>query len=561
MADAEESISEVQKKLTRLKKLEDIRSDTIATCKEITEYILPRRGKYLSLGQTAEQKKSNKYAKIIKNTAARAHRVLKAGMHTGLTNQTRPWFRLKLADRSLMEYGPVSMWLDTTRDILLDILAGSNFYETAYSFYGEESGFGTACMYIEEDFWDVVWFRLFNMGEYCIACNEKGRVNTVYRRFYMTVGQVYERWPKTCSQRVADMAKKASSMDEKIQVVHVMEPRTNYDTTKRDKTNMPWKSCYIEFDGHDNKFLSEGGYQEFPCACARWEVVESDEYGDSPGMEILPDVKELQEVEMSSVKAIHKMVDPPLLAPATFKNRFKNYPGSVTFADINKDEVIGELYKVQFDVQSAEAKVQEICRDIKEAMFNDLFMMIANMEGTQPLTATEVLERREEKMTMLGPVVERNISEFLAPVIERTFAIANRAGRIPAPPPELNGVPVRIELISMLAQALKLVGTQSIQATVNFALGLAQVKPDIVDVVDFDESVQKYADFVGLPTKIIRSDDEIAKLRQARMQQQQEMAQRQAIGETLEGAKTASEIDTEGKNALTDVMKAAGGQA
>lgn len=547
--------SDVQKKLIRLKSLEDIRSDTITVCKEITDFELPRRGKYLSLGETSDQKKTGKYSKIIKNTACAAHRILKAGMHTGLTNQARPWFRLSLADRDLMDYDPVKFWLDEVRDILLDILAGSNFYETAYSFYGDQAGFGTATMLIEEDPREVIRCRLFNMGEYCIACNERGRVDTIYRRFYMTVGQVFSRWGDACSENVKRLAEKSASIDKKIQVVHCIEPREKYDSTKATATQMPWGSWYFEYEGHQNKFLSVSGYKEFPCMCARWEVTETNEWGDSPAMELLPDVKELQEIEKTSVSAMHMMLNPPILAPTALQNKFKRVPGSVMFKDISKDEVAGPLYEVKYDIASAEAKVQTIVREIKEGFFNDLFMMIASMEGTQPLTATEVLERREEKMTMLGPVVERNMSEFLKPAIERVYSIAVDHGRMPPPPPELRDMPVKIEFVSILAQALKMLGTQSIQSTINFALGVYQIKPDIVDVIDLDESVQRFGDFVGIPAKIIRSDDAIEKLRTARMEAQKELQQQQDAMALVEGAKTASETKTDGKNMLTDIAK------
>lgn len=556
-----EELTRIERFLNRLKALEDVRAPVLDVCREVTQYVIPRRGKYLSMGQTAEQEKRSKYSKIIKNTAGRAHRVLKAGMQTGLTPPSGLWFNLAIADQDLIEWGPVRLWLDQTTRDLMNILSNSNFYSATHALYGEQAGFGTACMLIEEDPEEVIRCRLQTMGEYCIAQNERGRVDTVYRDFYMTAGQIYARWTDTCSRQIKDWVERSSTIDKKVRVVHVVEPRSKRDVTKADNKNMAWRSVYFEKESRDadnpDAFLSESGYAEFPYVCPRWEVLETDEYGDGPGHEVLPDAKELQEIEKSSVAAMHKMLDPPMKAPASMKNKFRMQPGSVNFYNVNDTSEIAPLYQINFDIAAAESKAQQIVYDIKEAFFNDLFMMIANMEGTQPLTATEVLERREEKMTVVGPVIERNIREFVEPALIRIYNIADNAGLIRPIPPELDGVPLKIDVVSILARAQKLLEVQPIQATVNFALGLSEIKPDIVDKVDLDQAVDEYADRVNAPAKIIRADDRVSELRQARAEEQRKQEETAQLMAAAQGAKVASETDTGGKNLLTDVAGAA----
>jgi hypothetical protein len=220
----QQGLTKSKRILLELKELEDIRKPVIDVCKDITDIISPRRGRFLSLGETPEQKK-HKYTKIIKNTAGRALRTLKAGMQTGLTNPARPWFRLGFADADLTEFGPVKNWLGETRDIMLDIYALSNFYQATHTLYGEEAGFGTACLYEEEDPLTVVRFALFTMGEYCIATDALGRVDTVYRRFLKTARQAYQLWGERCSRGVKTKAKSPESMNEKFQFVHAIQPR------------------------------------------------------------------------------------------------------------------------------------------------------------------------------------------------------------------------------------------------------------------------------------------------------------------------------------------------
>lgn len=556
-----QELSKSQKILNRLKHLETIREPTIAACKDITQYVAPGRGKYLSLGEPADQQKKSKYTKIIKNTAGRALKVLQAGMQTGLTNPARPWIRFGLQDKDLAEFGPVRTWLDTSCKIILRMLDKSNFYACTHSVYGELGAFATGCLYIEEDPISTIRCRIPTMGEYVIALDASGRVNLVGRRFYMTARQMYEKWKEKCCQDVKNVLMSTSGHDKKFQVVHWVQPNNDRDISKADNGNMPFSSTYLEYNNHNDKdaLLEQGGYEEFPFMVPRWDVLGSDEWGNGPGMEILADTKMMQEIEKSSIKAMHKTLDPPMFAPAGLKNKFRMQPGSVNFYDVNTDKEIGPLYQISFDIASAEAKVQEIVRDIKEGFFNDLFLMIAQSEGTQPFTATEILERREEKMTVLGPVVDRSITELLRPAIDRVWNIAVRAGRIPPPPPEIAGQEFEVEFISLLAQAQKLQGTQPIQAAVNFALSLSEIKPDIVDKVDLDQAVDEYAAAVGSPAKIIRSDADVAELRQARAEEQKKRAEMEELAAGLEMGKTASEIDTGGENALTGIAKAMGG--
>ena len=557
---AEIELTKAQKILNRLKHLEEIRQPTIDACKDITQYVAPGRGKYLSMGETAEQKKKSKYTKIIKNTAGRALRILQAGMQTGLTNPARPWIRFGLQDKDLAEYGPVRVWLDTSCKIILRILDMSNFYACTHSIYGELGAFATACLYIEEDPISTIRGRIVTMGEYVIALDASGRVNLVGRHFYMTARQMKEKWDNKVSQDVKNVLMSTSGHDKKFQVVHWVQPNKDRDITKADNGNMPWSSTYFQYDKTNNDaILEQGGYEEFPFMVPRWDVLASDEWGNGPGMEILADTKMMQEIEKASIKAMHKTLDPPMFAPAGLKNKFRMQPGSVNFYDVNTDKEIGPLYQINFDIASAEAKTQEIVRDIKEGFFNDLFLMIAQSEGTQPFTATEILERREEKMTVLGPVVDRSINELLRPAIDRVWNIAVRTGRIPPPPPEIAGEEFEVEFISLLAQAQKLQGVHPIQATINYALSLSEIKPDIVDKVDLDQSVDEYAAGVGAPAKIIRSDADVAELRKARAEEQRKMQEMAELQAGLEMGKTASEIDTGGDNALTGIAKAIGG--
>jgi hypothetical protein len=188
--------------------------------------------------------------------------------------------------------------------------------------------------------------------------------------------------------------------------------------------------------------------------------------------------------------------------------------------------------------------------------------MISEMERSG-VTATEIDARREEKLLMLGPVLERLHHELLDPLIDRTFAIAQRAEILPEVPEALSGHEVQVEYISMLAQAQRAVAIGGIERVVGFIGQLAGIDPQVLDKLDRDQAVDEVAKAIGAPPHIIRSDKEVEALRAERAQAQQaaQAAQQQQQGmmQAVQGAKLLSETDTGGKNGLTDVMQAMGG--
>jgi hypothetical protein len=267
----------------------------------------------------------------------------------------------------------------------------------------------------------------------------------------------------------------------------------------------------------------------------------------------------LQKMQAKALVALDKLVDPPMNAPLNLKNEGASIiPGGVNYLDLNQgQQSFVPAYQVNPDFQSIEYKIEKVQQAIREGFFADLFLMIAN--SPKDMTATEVLERHEEKLLMLGPVIERIQPELLDRVIDRTFYLMDQVGLIPMPPKELEGMELEVEYISLLAQAQKMVGITAIEQTAAFVGNLAAVKPEALDKFDQDEAVDQYADMVGVPPKIIVPDDKVQEIRAERAQQ---MAQQQAMetGERLaEGAKTLSQADTGGNNALTALMGNLGG--
>lgn len=560
----------------RWKKLEDDRSSWRSHWSEITDYMLPRRGRYMTESQSTKGRKRS--SKIVDNTAGQALRTLSAGMMSGMTSPARPWFRLHTADPDMMRMAGVKDWLGLAEREVRAILARSNFYNNASSLYTELGAFGTGAMYRMTHPKDIVSFRVFTAGEYVIAEDEYGRVDTLGREFTMTVSQVVEQFVIDRGTGKADWSKVSGAVknlwnrkafDEQIDIIHLIQPRRDEDRdlTKRDGKNKAWMDVYIETGADGDTILSESGYDKFPAYCPRWDVLGGDIYGVSPAMEQLGDIKQLQHEQRRKAQAIDKMVNPPMVASLSLKGKpATTLPSGVTYVDPQQGSSgFAPAYTVQPRIQEMMMDIQEVQNRIQRGFYADLFAMMINSDRRQ-MTATEVAERHEEKLTLLGPVLQRLNTEFLDPMISDVFAMAFAAGRLPPPPQELQGMDVDVKYVSLLAQAQEAVAATAIERTFSFAGNLVAVFPEITDNIDADIAFRAYGETLGISPDIIRDDAEVQKMRLARQQAQQQQAQMEQtmaaaqVAQTgAQAARVLSEADTTRPNALTALLQGGGG--
>lgn len=517
---------------------------------DISKYLIPRLGRFLEVDTTPNDGKK-RHREIIDNTGGRALRILAAGMQSGLTSPARPWFKLGIPDKDLMKFSPVKVWLDETAKRMRYVFHRSNFYTTTHNIYYEMGAFGTGAMSIESDFNSLIRCYPFTVGEYYLASDGGQRINTFFRIYSMTVRNVVEQFGiDNCSQSVKNMFMNGNG-DKWVQIAHCIEPNTDAKPGREDVGNKPFKSLTFEYKGNSETFLRRSGYDSFPIMAPRWSVTGTDVYGISPGMEALGDVKMLQKMQTKALIALDKMVDPPMNAPLTLKHQGPSIiPGGVNYMDLNQgQQAFVPAFQVNPDFQDIEYKIEKIQNAIREGFFADLFLLLS--QSPKNMTATEVMERHEEKLLMLGPVIERIQPELLDNVIDRTFELMEKAGQLPETPMELTGIPLEVEYIGLLAQAQKMVGVTAIEQTAGFIGNLAAVKPDVLDKLDADEAVEQYAEMVGVPAKIIVPFDEVQRRREERAKQQQQEALMMRASQLAIDAKTLSEADTSGNNALT----------
>ena len=169
------------------------------------------------------------------------------------------------------------------------------------------------------------------------------------------------------------------------------------------------------------------------------------------------------------------------------------------------------------------------------------------------MTATEVAERHEEKMLMIGPVLERLQNELLKPMIDITFDAVMQGGILPPPPQELQGMELSVQLVSILAQAQQAIATNSIDRFTNAVATVAQYKPDVLDRLDADQWVDIYGNALGINPLLIVPQDKADEIRQARAEQQAQ-AQQAQMAQMADAAQKLGNTPADGGSVLNNLM-------
>lgn len=522
--------------------------------KEVSQYLLPRSGRFF----TQDRNKGNKrHNNILDSTGTRCLRILSAGLMSGGSSPARPWFRLATPNPELMKVASVRQWLDDVTRLMLDVFQRSNTYRALHTVYEELGAFGTAACLVLDDFDDVLRLYPMTCGEYRLGTGPRGEVNTFYRRFEMqVVNLVAEFGYENCSTQVQNCYT-MGNLGAWVLVQHSIEPRTDRDPSKLDSQNMAWKSIYFEVGGDKNKFLRVGGFKSFRVLAPRWSLSGGDIYGGSPGQESLGDLKQLQHEQLRKAEGIDYMTKPPTQSPTSMKNREINrLPGGNSFVDMaGPGQGIKTIFDVNLRLDHLLGDIQDVRERVRGTFYTDLFLMAADDPRTG-VTATEITERHEEKLLALGPVLERLHNELLDPLVTIAFERLLDVGLLPPPPEELSKVKLNIEFISMLAQAQRAITTNSSDRFVNGLLAVAQGKPTVLDKFNEDAWADDYADSLGVNPKLVNDDKRVEAVRAERARLQQ-AAQTAAMAE--QAAKTANTLGktpTGGDpNALTDITR------
>lgn len=507
--------------------------------------------------------------KMLQGVAWQSAQVFSAGIMSGLTPPSRQWFKFAFSNPDLNKDVGATKVLDQRQEIMQAVLAGSNFYNSVHSCY-LELPFGQAPLAIFPDSKTGVRFQPLTIGTYALEVGGDGTVQRLLRRYRLTLEQIVESFGQDALPYRYKAQFDQNRFDNKKYTVYwLVEPNRDREPGKIGRLNMPYRSMYWMKGSNENEWLYVGGFEEFPVPVARYIVTGMDAYGKGPGWFAEGDVNALQVMKKDQLLGIEMGVKPPVTVTHDVMNYggVNMYPGGMTkMSDANS--AVRPLFQVGLDIDHVSAEITLTKDDIKRAYAADLFLMLDNIDNGQ-MTAREIIERQQEKLQQLGPVVQRLQDEFLNRILERVYNILDRSGIFPPIPDDvletLSGQEMRIDYVSPLAQAQKISGLVNIEQAVSFTLQIAQAWPDAVKVIDPLATVEKYMELLGAPAAMRRSEEEVQQMIQAEQeamqqaqQEQQAMQMAQALPGITQAAKNATEAANDGNPALADWLGMSG---
>ena len=490
---------------------------------EIADYFLPRKSNI-----TEKHTKGDKRHDLIYDgTATHALELLSASLNGMLTNTISPWFVLKFRSEMMNDEDEAVEWLESCSKVMQQVFARSNFQQEVFELYHELLAFGTSAMFITDDFKDDLRFKTIHISEIFITENEKGMVDCLIRRFQVKNKNIPALYPDAVIPPALASKIQSAPYDDTF-IIHSVQASENamgYESNK----NMDFISCHVHED--TGIMLRESGFREFPYVVPRYLKSSSNEiYGRSPAMNALPDVKMLNTMSKTTIKAAQKQIDPPLMVPDDgFVLPVRTVPGGLNFYRSGTRERIEPLNIGSNNPLGLQMEEQRR-KAIRENFFVDQLMTVQG----QNMTATEVMQRTEEKMRLLGPVLGRLQSELLQPLITRCFNLLLKNNKFSQPPEIVADADVEIEYVSPLAKAQKTQELSSVMRGIEIFGSLQNVAP-VFDYLDIDGLVDHVKEVLGLPAKVMRSRGEVQQIqqqKQAQQMQQEQMQQAQQVAES-----------------------------
>jgi len=507
----------------RLNQMEGSRGTWEDHWQEILDYVMPRKADIV-FTRTKGQKRTEI---LFDSTAITASNLLAASLQGTLTSPSLQWFSIKVKDEELMENREVQLWLEDSAKRMYNVFNESNFNTEVHEMYLDLVSIGTGALFVEEGSGgfekDSVHFNTMHIAEYYIQENVSGYIDTLYRKYKLSARQAIQEFgEKNVGEKVLQAAK--DKPDKEFNFIHAVEPLEDYERALgKGATKLPFHSCHVCEE--DKMTVRAGGYNEFPYLVPRWSKATGEIFGRSPSYNALPDIKTLNKAVEIGLKAWAKAIDPPLLVQDDgVIGKVRMTPGGITV--VRSDAAIKPL-QIASNWQVTDMKENQLRTAIRQAYYSDQLQL---QDGPQ-MTATEVQVRYELMQRLLGPTLGRFQSEFLNPLIERVFGIMSRAEVFLPPPPILGNATIDIEYVGPLARSQRMEEATAVERLYQLTMQLAQADPGVMDIINSDTAIRMRAELLGVPKSVLRSENEVKKIRQDRqkamMQQQQLEAQKQ----------------------------------
>jgi hypothetical protein len=523
--------------IRRYRELLSQRAQWDTSLQEISDYVVPHKSNITTI-RTDGTKQTDK---LFDSTAIHAKGLLASSLYTTLTPATQPWLSLVMRQEELNDTKTITDWLEDCSRRMHRALRQSNFVTAVHEMYEDLVAFGTGCLFVEEKDppatggFGGLRFRSVPWGEFVVAEDFEGRVDTVYRCIKMSHRAVLQKFgEKAVSKDVLEKAK--DKPDELLEIIHAVYPRTDMQYGKKDARNKPIASCYVELK--TKKLLAEGGFDEFPFMVSRWNKTSGETYGRGPSHTAIPDIKSLNAaVEFLLKAAPLAMMPPSLERDDAVTGDVDRTPGGRIV--VQGQGPIGEQLMF-LDTRQRVDLSQIVLADLRNAIRQMYFADQLILPESPDMTATQVLALQEQMLRLLGPTAGRLYAEFLNPLVERVFAIMYRTKAFTQEPTELQqfreagSADIDIEYEGPLARAQRSIELSAQDRNIAFAVQVSQFYPAVWDNYDLDEMARDRATVTGLSSDNMRSKEDVDQMRNDRAQReavQQQIAQGAQIAE------------------------------
>lgn len=530
MATAKEHIE-------RMKRLETDRANFDEQYQDCADYAMPQNSQIIS-----ERSSGEVLMDLFDTTAEESNIQLASGLYSFMFPTETRAFVLEIDDEELSKKDEIKQWLDQTTKTIHKYLISSTFREAFFEYLKSLGCFGTGCLYEEKGKKVVIVFINYFMRDIYIVRNSDGDVDTVYRRFKFSARQAAQEFGvENLGEKIRTAYNSVSDMDKKFEFLHVVQPREERDTKADDPKNMPWSSEYISRDEQEFVEGAESGYEEFPYQVSVFDKDSLEDYGRSPTMKKLPDIRMAHELKRIRIKGWDKMVDPTMLVkddgsvwPLTTK------PGGVVFYRDEKPE----WWEFKGNLSEINNAISETKEEIRKGYFVDLFDPLIDKQN---MTATEVQARVEQKLRFLTPIIGRLQSGLFNPMIQRVIGILGRQKKLPPMPEELVDVDFSVMYLGRLALALRTIETEGLTKTLQEWAPMADMGIlEWLDHINIPTAFRDSARNNGVPATWLNSEDVVKQIQDDRLAKQEAQEQLAAVEQAAKAAKLGSTKPDEG---------------
>lgn len=533
--------------LDRNKALKKRKGPWMQHWQDLAEVMHPRRADFTAFTVEGEQRTE----RIYDGTPGLARRGLSSAVDGLLKPKTSKWATMRPIDEDLEDNGDVKAWIEEAERRHLAALynAKAHFIKSSREVDDDLVTFGTGILYMgESKAKRRLLFKSVHLKYCCPAENADGTIDTMYAEWNMTCRAAVQKWGvenvgKKTRDCYAGTGGETKDPDRIFTFLQCVQPRNDRDPRRKGNMNMPFQNVIIDVESEH--IVEETGYHEFPFAVPRWDTASGELFGRSPGMLALADANTLQAQGKTILVTGQKIADPPWMMPSdSVLEETLSLPGGINYYDIEAFEGVGGNPKNAIFSMTPEANLpiaREMQMDTRDQIYAAFFRPVLQLPTDNPnMTATEVLERKDEFIRTIGPTFGQLESDYIAPIVERTFNIMYRGGAFPPVPKVLKqSGGVRFEYASPVERARKQVEAAGFARNMEIIAPIIEMQPEVADNFDGDEMLRDGPDIFGWPQRWLRPAEQVQGLREQRSQAMETQETIQQVKEAGEAANEA----------------------